>query len=116
MDLDTRQRISSLEKFTLLKNSAVLYFPTRFEGLGLPPLEAAYCGLPCACSDLPVLRELGGDAFVYGNPDDETDMRRAVLEAIESRDRVRAAQPRMMEIGSMDRCGLRMKALLQKVL
>jgi glycosyltransferase involved in cell wall biosynthesis len=116
MDLEVRHRISSLDKFTLLKNSALLYFPTRFEGLGLPPLEAAYCGLPCACSDLPVLRELGGDAFAYGNPDDEADMRRAVLEALGARERVLQEQDRMTDIGRMDRCGLRLKALLEKLL
>ena len=32
-------------------------FPTIAEGCGLPPLEALWMGLPCACSDLPVLRE-----------------------------------------------------------
>ena len=116
MDLEVCQRISSLDKFTMLKNSALLYFPTRFEGLGLPPLEAAYCGLPCACSDLPVLRELGGGAFVYGNPGDEADMRRAVLEALGSRERVLKEQARMTDLGGMDRCGQRLKALLEKLL
>ncbi|MBI4622404.1 MAG: glycosyltransferase [Verrucomicrobia bacterium] len=32
-------------------------FPTLAEGCGLPPLESLWMGVPCVCSDLPVLRE-----------------------------------------------------------
>jgi glycosyltransferase involved in cell wall biosynthesis len=32
-------------------------FPTIAEGCGLPLLEALWRGVPCVCSDLPVLRE-----------------------------------------------------------
>lgn len=32
-------------------------FPTRAEGCGLPLLESLWLGVPCVCSDLPVLRE-----------------------------------------------------------
>ena len=32
-------------------------FPTQAEGCGLPLLEALWRGVPCVCSDLPVLRE-----------------------------------------------------------
>ena len=39
-------------------------FPTLGEGFGLPVLEAMNRGVPVACSDIPVLREVGGDAPV----------------------------------------------------
>jgi glycosyltransferase involved in cell wall biosynthesis len=32
-------------------------FPTIAEGCGLPVLESLWMGVPCVCSDLPVLRE-----------------------------------------------------------
>ena len=34
-----------------------MVFPTIAEGCGLPLLEALWRGVPCVCSDLPVLRE-----------------------------------------------------------
>jgi len=42
--------------------------PTRYEGFGLPVLEAMVRGAPVACSDLPVLREVAGTAALYFDP------------------------------------------------
>jgi glycosyltransferase involved in cell wall biosynthesis len=41
----------------LFAGASALAFPTRAEGCGLPLLEALWLGVPCVCSDLPVLRE-----------------------------------------------------------
>lgn len=49
--------------------AAAVVLPTRFEGFGLPVLEAMERGAPVICSDLPVLREVAGDAAVYADPD-----------------------------------------------
>ncbi|MBX2853477.1 MAG: glycosyltransferase family 4 protein [Rhodobacteraceae bacterium] len=46
---------------------AVLY-PTFVEGFGIPIVEALVSGTPVICSDLPVLREVGGDAPDYIDP------------------------------------------------
>ncbi len=45
------------EMLALYTKCRAALFPTIAEGCGLPPLEALWMGLPCACSDLPVLRE-----------------------------------------------------------
>jgi glycosyltransferase involved in cell wall biosynthesis len=47
------------------REAALVVFPTRFEGFGLPVLEGMSYGAPVLCSDLPVLREVGGDAAHY---------------------------------------------------
>ncbi len=47
-------------KFSLLLAADVLLFPSRFEGYGYPPLEAAYCGADVVAYRLPVLAETVG--------------------------------------------------------
>lgn len=41
----------------LYAGASALVFPTQAEGCGLPLLESLWQGVPCVCSDLPVLRE-----------------------------------------------------------
>lgn len=53
---------------TLYRNARAFVFPTLFEGFGMPVIEAQAAGLPVVCSDLPVLRETGGDGAVYVDP------------------------------------------------
>jgi len=115
VDFKVRGAITGVEKFALLKRAAVLYFPTRFEGFGIPPLEAAYCLLPCACSDLPVLREFGGEAFTYGDPNSEISMRNAVLKAIDSGPAVRAEHERISRIADIREYGARLVRQLKSL-
>lgn len=44
-----------------------LIFPSREEGFGIPILEAGFSSIPVFCTDIPVLRELGGDDVSYFN-------------------------------------------------
>ena len=47
------------------RRADVVVLPSEAEGFGLPVAEAMACGVPVVASDLPVLRELGGDAICY---------------------------------------------------
>ena len=48
----------------------VFAFPSRYEGFGLPPLEAMACGAPVVASDASSLPEVLGDAALLVPPDD----------------------------------------------
>jgi glycosyltransferase involved in cell wall biosynthesis len=55
----------------LLMNAALAYaFPSRYEGFGLPPLEAMACGTPTLVSNSSSLGEVVGDAAIQLPPDD----------------------------------------------
>jgi glycosyltransferase involved in cell wall biosynthesis len=49
-------------------NALALLYPTRYEGFGLPLLEAMASGIPIFASDTPVNREIGAEAGIYFTP------------------------------------------------
>ncbi len=55
---------------TLYRHAQLVAVPSVYEGFGLPALEAMLVGAPLLASDIPVLREVAGDAAAYVQPDD----------------------------------------------
>ena len=74
--------ISEEKKRELLFESAALVLVSKEEGFGFPILEAFDFGLPVVASDIPVLREIGGDACVYVNPCSPEDIARGLATVI----------------------------------
>jgi glycosyltransferase involved in cell wall biosynthesis len=66
--------LSDSELAGLYALSTVFALPTLAEGFGLPVLEAMSQGLPVACSDIPVLREVAGEAAMYFSPLEQTSV------------------------------------------
>lgn len=58
----------------LYENALCFVFPSRYEGFGLPPLEAMNCGCPVVASTAAAVREVCGQAALFADPDDHTAM------------------------------------------
>lgn len=59
----------------LYTHARAFVFPSLMEGFGLPALEAAACGTPVICSDIPAFREILGPLGNYFNPNDVSKLR-----------------------------------------
>lgn len=64
----------------VLRGATALVSASRDEGFGIPLVEAMALGTPLVVSDIPVFREVGGDAAAYVDPDDGPGFVRAVRE------------------------------------
>ncbi|HSY35027.1 MAG TPA: glycosyltransferase family 1 protein [Acidobacteriaceae bacterium] len=60
--------VSEAQKRTLLRNCAMLVYPSLYEGFGLPVLEGMAAGAPVITSNLSSMPEVAGDAAVFVDP------------------------------------------------
>ena len=63
------------ELAALYAGAELVALPSFYEGFGLPAIEALSAGAPLVASDLPVLREVAGDAALYAPPTGRTSGR-----------------------------------------
>lgn len=67
----------------LYSGAELFLFPSLYEGLGLPVLEAFASGSAVIASDIPSLREIGGDAPFYVNPEKVDEIEDAISKIME---------------------------------
>ena len=82
---DLRGYVPTPDLADLYRGAAALVFPSRYEGFGLPALEAMASGTPVVAADEPALREVAGDAAVYAGDGDFAAAVRLALDEREAR-------------------------------
>jgi len=85
---DLRGYVEKDQLASLYRGAAALVLPSRYEGFGLPVLEAMACGTPVVVNPDPALKEVAGNAALYAEPDGLAD---AIRRAISERGRLVAA-------------------------
>jgi glycosyltransferase involved in cell wall biosynthesis len=91
-------RVSDVERADLLAGATLLAYPSRYEGFGLPPLEAMQAGVPVVAAATGALPEVLGHAarLVPPTADDVADAIRAIVTDSAEHDRlVRAGKERV---------------------
>jgi glycosyltransferase involved in cell wall biosynthesis len=67
----------------LVRGSSGMVFPSLFEGFGIPLVEAMGLGCPVAASRAAAIPEVVGDAAILFDPEDVSDMARAIERLVE---------------------------------
>lgn len=78
--------VSKQELVALYQRAACLLFPSRYEGFGLPVVEAMACGTPVVAAPDRALLEVAGDAAIFTD-----DLAAGVRRALAERGRLSAA-------------------------
>jgi glycosyltransferase involved in cell wall biosynthesis len=71
--------IEEEHKGAVCRGALCYLFTSRYEGFGLPPLEALSCGVPVVGSDASSLPEIVGDAGILAPPDDARSIGGAII-------------------------------------
>ena len=78
--------VDDAELARLYRGAGAFVLPSRFEGFGIPVLEAMASGIPCVVSSHPSLDEACGDAAVRVDPERPEEIAAGIERALAGRD------------------------------
>lgn len=81
----TRGYVPDAELAWLYRHATVFVYPARYEGFGLPILEAMRVGTPVVTSDRGATKEVAGTAARLVDPDRPTDIAHGIADAVSTR-------------------------------
>jgi glycosyltransferase involved in cell wall biosynthesis len=110
---ELRGYVEREELVRLYRGAACLVFPSRYEGFGLPVLEAMACGTPVVAAPEPALEEVADGAAVFV-PRDE--LAAGIRRALAERERLAAAGIRRAREFSWEESARRTLAAYRAVL
>jgi alpha-1,3-rhamnosyl/mannosyltransferase len=88
---ELRGHVDQDELAALYRGAACLVFPSRYEGFGLPVLEAMASGTPVVATTAGALPEVAGDAAVLVEPGNAVALAGGIERALADRERLREA-------------------------
>jgi glycosyltransferase involved in cell wall biosynthesis len=87
-------RLTDEEVTGLLRSATALLFPSRYEGFGIPSLEAMLQGCPVIASTAPGIMEVCGDAALHFHPDNAEMLRELMRRVLDNPDVAAALRAR----------------------
>jgi glycosyltransferase involved in cell wall biosynthesis len=111
-------RIDEAARSWLLRNAAVLAYPSLDEGFGFPLLDAMQVGVPIVASNRGSIPEVCGEAGLLSDPADAAALAAHLSAALgdeATRERLRAAAPAQLARFSWERCAAELAELYRRV-